>query len=570
MRKSRIFVVLACLALLPSCSFLDFDETNNLNTREDEYKYFSRAKNMLINVYSYIPDNLAMAGTGLRDCGTDDAEFGNTGSSIQMFNNGNWSAMNTLDTAWELYYGIRAANEFLVSIKDVDLSRYEHTGGYESNVRNLEVFPYEARLLRAYYFFELARRYGDIAMPLEMLTIEEANSIGKTPFAEVIEFIVSECDECALKLPVDYNDTRIFGGEVGRVTKGFAMAVKSKALLYAASELHNPSGDKESWKRSAQAALDLISFAPEAGYELDPNDKWDNSVNTSITTSPEVVLMRMGGDNNNFELQNFPIRFTEGQRNTIGGTYPTQNLVDAFQTADGYPVTLGAGGWECEDPSFDPQNPYEGRDPRFYRTILADGSSFKGSVIETRVGGQDHLLLTEGGTPTGYYLRKYIQEGTSFDPQNPVTNKHHWIIYRYAETLLAYAESMIEAFGDPSYTDAVFTMSAANALNQVRNNAGMPAVTVTGKDEFIAAVRNEWRVEFAFEDHRFWDVRRWKAGYDTQRAAYGVTITETDGIKTYQRALYESRTWSDRMYLYPIPQSELFKNTNLNPQNTGW
>ena len=192
-------------------------------------------------------------------------------------------------------------------------------------------------------------------------------------------------------------------------------------------------------------------------------------------------------------------------------------------------------------------------------------------MIETRNGGQDDVLDTEGGSPTGYFLRKYIQESTDFDTDNPVTNKHHWIIYRYAETLLTYAESMIEAFGDPSYTDATFTMSAADALNQVRANAGMPAVTATGKEEFIEAVRNEWRVEFAFEDHRFWDVRRWKIGADTQTEIYGVKITQVSGSTySYERFVYETRKWNDRMYLYPIPQTELYKNSNLAPQNPGW
>lgn len=570
MRKNRILTVLAGLAVLSSCTYLDFDETNSLYTHESMYKYFSNVKGMLINIYSYMPQDLGVVDGAMRDCASDDAEYGNTGASVQSFNNGRWSAADTYDTAWNLYYGIRAANEFIESVKDVDLSRYEHTSGYENNVRNLKIFPYEARLLRAYYFFELAKRYGDIAMPLEVLTIEQANTIGKTPFDDVIDFIASECDECAANLPVVYNAD--YDNEVGRVTRGFAMAVKSKALLYAASELHNPSMDTELWKRSAQAALDLIGFAAEAGYALDPANKWDNSVNSSVTTSPEVILMRMNGDANSFELNNFPIRFTLGNRtgNAATATFPTQNLVDAFQTVNGYPVRLGANGWECEDPSFNPQDPYADRDPRFYWTVLADGSPFKGSVIETRNGGQDDVLVTEGGSPTGYFLRKYIQESTDFDTDNPVTNKHHWIIYRYAETLLTYAESMIEAFGDPSYTDATFTMSAADALNQVRANAGMPAVTATGKEEFIEAVRNEWRVEFAFEDHRFWDVRRWKIASDTQRSIYGVTISEEDGAKTYQRALYETRTWNERMYLYPIPQSELFKNTNLNPQNTGW
>ena len=191
-------------------------------------------------------------------------------------------------------------------------------------------------------------------------------------------------------------------------------------------------------------------------------------------------------------------------------------------------------------------------------------------MIETYVGGSDYASIAEGGSPTGYFLRKYIQESTNLNPNTPVSNKHHWIVYRYAETLLTYAESMIEAFGDPDYTDETYPYSARWAINQVRANVGMPDITVTGKTDFIAALRNEWRVEFAFEDHRFWDVRRWKIGDATQRRIHGVEIIRTGSEYTFRRKVCEQRTWADRMYLYPIPQSELYKNPNLAPQNTGW
>ena len=183
-------------------------------------------------------------------------------------------------------------------------------------------------------------------------------------------------------------------------------------------------------------------------------------------------------------------------------------------------------------------------------------------------GGADHAEVTAGGSPTGYFLRKYIQETTSFVPDKTVTNKHHWVVYRYAETLLAYAESMVNAFGSPDYSDPDYPYSALWALNQVRSNAGMPE---TDADDFRNKLINEWRVEFAFEDHRFWDVRRWKIGDETQRELVAVNIRkDADGTLNFYRQVYENRKWTDRMYFYPIPQSELFKNRNLYPQNLGW
>ena len=506
-----------------------------------------------------MPNNLTT--TTMRDCGSDDAEHGNAASVYQYFNNGAWSAVNTVDDSWSLYKGIRAANSFIEEIADVDLSRYEHDASYENWMKKIAFFPYEARVLRANYFFELARRYGDIAAPLEVLDAHQANTIGKTSFADVIDLIVEECDTCAKYLPQTYQGQP--DNQIGRMTSGFAKALKSKALLYAASPLHNPDGDVELWKRSASAALDIID---DGYYELDPKD-CANKID-----SPEVVMVVIGGASRTFEQNNFPIRFTEGARTGATAVFPSQNLVDAFETAAGYKVTLTDEGWISDDPAFDSSKPYAGRDPRFYRTILANGMEFKGSFIETFVGGLDDAEVTAGGSPTGYFLRRYIQESTSFTPNSTVTNKHNWIVYRYAETLLTYAESMANAFpGDMNHTDSEYPYSALWALNQVRTNAGMPTVSASGYDEFMERLRNEWRVEFAFEDHRFWDVRRWMIGDQTQRELAGVRIVKSQsGALNYYRQVYETRTWTDRMNLYPIPQAELHKNQNLHPQNTGW
>lgn len=540
-----------------SCDYLDFDETNSIYTQEDMYRYFYKTSQMLTNVYRYIPQD---TGSGaLHDCACDDAEYGNTAHHIQTMNNGTWSAINTVDTKFDLYNGIRCANEFIKSVKDVDFSRFENESGYENQMKQLAYYEYEARILRCHFFFELARRYGDIAMPLEMLTTSSANTIKKTPFADVIKFIVEECDACAPKLPLDFNE--VPGKEWGRITRGYAMALKTKALLYAASPLHNPSKDVEAWKKTAAAAKAVMDLN---FYSLDPGDK------VNSTSSKEIILTHMNPASQNFERENFPIRFTEGKRSGAGGNYPTQNLVDAFQTKNGYDVTLTTEGWRSDDPDFDPKNPYDNRDPRFAKTILANGMEFKESRIETFVGGKDYADSRDlGATPTGYFLRKYVVESTSFVPEAEVSNKHHWVIYRYAETLLTYAEAMFEAFGDPNYTDAEFPLSALAALNQVRANSSMPAVNPSA-DQFTDALRREWRVEFAFEDHRFWDVRRWMIGAQTQKQIYGVRIEREGKDLKYTLTTCVNREWDEKMNLYPIPQGELFANPNLNPQNKGW
>ena len=574
MRTKYIILTLLSSLVFASCNYLDFDETNNLKTKEDMYKYFDTSKSMLTYVYSFMPQGCQWFATSgnftpdelaMRDCASDDGEFGAVAANIQNTNNGNWSAIKTFDDSWSLYKGIRAANSFIAEIAQVDFTRYEHNAQYTNWMKQLKYFPYEARVLRAHYFFELARRYGDIAMPLEVLNEEEANTIGKTSFNDVIDFIVSECDEAIADnhLPDSYVNEP--NAEVGRVTKGFAMAVKSKALLYAASKLHNPSMNTDLWKKSAKAALDIINTGL---YSLDPKESANN------LESKETVLMRINDNDASFELFNFPIRFTAGKRNSSQipySNFPSQNLVDAFETVNGYKVTLENTGWVSEDPEFDPQLPYDKRDKRFYLAILANGMQFQEKTIETYKGGADDGIVSEGGSPTGYFLRKYIQEGTLFADGQETSNKHHWVIYRYAETLLTYAESMVNAFNDVNYTDDTYKYSALWAINEVRKNAGMPAIPSSGKDEFLERLYNEWRVEFAFEDHRFWDVRRWKIADSTQRELYGVKIEkQPDGTFNFYKNLYETRNWRDAMYLYPIPQSELYKNANLNPQNTGW
>ena len=569
MKIRNIIIAGVCSLSMLSCSFLDFDETNGGNSADDMYALFGTIKQMLTNVYASMPSYAGFTsatadGLAMRDCASDDAEYGVSNATVQNVNNGTWSATNTYDNVWTLYNGIRAANSFIENFETVDLSRFSSLANYENQMKQIQYYPYEARVLRAYYFFELARRYGDIAMPLEVLTTEQANEIAQTPFEEVIRFIVAECTECAPNLPLSY--ANVPQSEIGRVTRGFALAVKTKALLYAASPLHNASDDAEKWKAAARAAKEVIDLG---FYSLDP-------AYVNNTTSSELILARMNAAAQPFELYNFPYRFTFGNRATgliASGNYPTQNLVDAFETVNGYKVTLGSNGWQSDDPAFDAANPYDNRDPRFARTILADGMAFKGSTIECYVGGADDRTVSLGGSATGYFVRKYLQENANFDPTQTgaAAYMHHWVLYRYAETLLTYAESMVNAFGSGTYTDGEFTLSALDALNEVRANASMPEISVSSKNELLERIRNEWRVEFAFEDHRFWDVRRWKLDpASTQTAIYGVQVVRNDnGSKTYYRRLVETRVWRDAMYLYPIPQAELFKNTNL-VQNVGW
>lgn len=564
--KSGIIYLLVVLFSLVGCNdFLEFDESDRLYDEDSVFSNFGQTTNVLNNIYSYIQQDFGVMGSGaMRDCATDDAEYADPNNPVQDMNDGSWSALNVKDDVFaEMYKGIRSVNNFLENFDEDAYLDFKYNISYPNWEDALKYYSYEARALRAYMYFELVKRYGDVPLITETLTIEEANTIGKTSFEEVIEFIVSECDAVKDHLPYSFLDTK--NKETGRVTKGFAMALKSRALLYAASPLHNKANDVEKWKSAAAAALTVIDSAHIRGWYV--KESGSNAVNNFA--SQEVIFFKNNTNSSNFELYNFPIRFTEGQTSSTG-VCPSQNLVDAFETENGFPVILSDSGWLSDDPEFDPETPYANRDPRFYQTVLHDQADFKGQTIETFVGGQDHGVVTQGGTATGYFLKKYILEDVSFSPGNQVSKPHYWVVFRYGEILLNYAEAMMEAFNDPNYTDATFTISALEALNEVRTAVPMPAITESDPIQFMKRLRNERRVELAFEDHRFWDVRRWNMGASTQKEIFGVKIENNLGDKTYTKFRYESRVWNEGMNLYPIRQQELSSNRNLEPQNIGW
>lgn len=548
MKYFKYAFVLLFLFGIGGCDYLSYDETSNY-TKKDVFSDFNRSKQFLTNIYSRLPSGFNNVGGAMRASGADNAEEINEYEDVHRFNDGSWSASNTLDAEWHsLYRGIRATNRFL---KEFDVSNFEerqYNFDYDELIEQAELYPPQARFLRAYFYFELAKRYGSVPLVTEVLTPEEANQVESSSFEEVVDFIVSETDAIIPKLPVGYQN--IAGSETGRATRGAAMALKARALLYAASPLHNTSGDRQQWVNAAEAAHAIID---SSFYSLIGNyGNLDNN-----RRNPELIMGRRMADNNSFERSNFPV----GYEGANPGTAPTQNLVDAYEMqATGTGIDEAGSG-------YDASNPYQGRDPRLAQTVILNNSNWKGRNVEIWNGGRDGLPQ-DLATPTGYYLKKQVVENVSLAPNNDTVAPHNWILFRYGEVLLNYAEAMNEAYGpeDP----AGMSMTARQAVNLVRARANMPNFpTGMSRDEFRQKLRNERRVELAFEDHRFWDIRRWKIGPSTTEI-YGMEITQNDdGTFNYSRKLVEERVWDDRMYLYPVPQSEIFKNEALQ-QNSGW
>ncbi|WP_310560574.1 RagB/SusD family nutrient uptake outer membrane protein [Flavobacterium sp.] len=537
-----------------NCEDLNYSETS-FNTKETVFSDFARSKSFLTAIYAYLPNDFNSINGAIRATATDEAEHVSDLSDVQKFNDGSWSALQPLDNVWNnMYAGIRASNVFLKESEGQTFSELQYNLDYAELIKQYKNYPYEARFLRAYFYFELVKRYKNIPLVTTVLTPDEALNAKQNSFTEVVNFIASECDAIAAVLPLTYADFSS-AKETGRATKGAALALKARVLLYAASPLQNPSNDLVLWQNAAKAAKEVIALNT---YALSPS--YSSVVNNpSLTPGAELILERREAASNGFEIRNFPIGYQGG--NT--GTCPTQNLVDAYEMrTSGLPIT---------DPAsrYNPLLPYSGRDPRLAQTVILNGSIWKGVQVESFYGGKDGLPITNA-TKTGYYLKKYVIEAVNLDPKagQITTREHSWVIFRYGEVLLNYAEAMNEAYGPANASDLGVT--ALQAVNLVRKRAGMPnfPATIT-QDNFRTKIRNERRVELAFEDHRFWDTRRWKIGEDTKNI-YAMSITRNEDLSlNYQIKLLEVRPFEERMYLYPIPQSEIFKNKNLT-QNTGW
>lgn len=559
MRTKIKYLTISVILLLfnEGCNYLDYDETSG-KTQEEAYGYFDNINSMVSYVYAQLPQDLGCVEEAMMESASDNAIYTWEDNKIHYLTNGTWSPLRLVDDAWNLWEGIRGANSFLENYSPDILKRFEYNADYQDWIKAAALFSYEVRVLRAYYYFELAKRYGDIPLVTKAYTnYEDANSVNKTSFDEVINFIAKECSEAAPNLPVNYND---YNGETGRVTQGMALALKSRALLYAASPLHNPTNDKQKWEKAAKAAYEVIKLN---AYSL-PNIKNDplyEGGDKIFSSSQLIFERRNASESNSFEARNEPM----GNQGALGGNVPTQNLVDAFEMADGTSFDWN-NPEHVKNMYFDASgNPT--RDPRLYLNVLTNESQWRNEKIETFTGGK-HMVLN-GSTPTGYYLRKYMNPAVSLDPVKPNKIRHHYILFRYAEILLNYAEAMNEWLGPDQTGGTDAPLTAREVLNTVRRSADMKDITDTGNN-FTQRIRNERRVELAFEGHRFFDIRRWKMAKEKDvKNIYGIKITKTETGFSYQKVLIEERTWDDKMYLFPFPQEETYINNNLK-QNIGW
>ena len=550
-----LFVAAISLSVI-SCDFLNVDESIGKSS-DYMYGYFDEIDKVVAHIYAQMPDDWGTIDGALREAATDNAVYEWSDSKVYDMYFDSWDKTNPVDDVWDKYYAaIRSVNVYFRDFSSSRFDRFSHNNNIGEQLKVVKNYGYEIRVLRAFFYFELLKRYKNIPLANKVFDKDSLRFVKQAPFDEVVDFIVTECDSGIVNLPVSYADYYLVP-ETGRVTKGAAMALKARTLLYAASPLFNDGKDVEKkYEKAAEAAWALIdSVKTKQWYALVPSEQMWGNGNTALE-SKQLILEKRGGDSNDFEAKNFPIGYEGG----MTGNCPSQNLVDAFEMADG-------SEFDWTNPSH-AADPYAGRDPRLDQTVLRNGSVWQDRTVETFMYGRNGYPL-QGASLTGYYLKKYVDESVSLSTVAIVKKPHHYILFRYAEVLLNYAEAMTEWKGH-TYKDSKYTMSAVEAVNEVRARVGMQPIPASlNKDDFVKKYRNERRIELAFEDHRFWDIRRWMIGPETTKI-YGVKTTKNeDGTFRYEKVLIQDRVWKDKMYLYPISQTEMLKNTDWK-QNPGW
>jgi len=601
MRSIKIFSLLVIIPLvLGSCEALLDPLDDNHSTFERIYRDSDFAEGLLITAYARIPTN----GLTYNDVATDDAVSNVKLNNYLRMATGQWSALSNPVNQWDnCNSAIMYLNQFLTI---VDSTNWKWTN---PEIRKLmqQRFTGEAYALRGLFKYHLLQTVGGIGENDQLLGIPIYNTFIETPeefntprasFAASIESINADLDKALTYLTVDdYKDATtlpagfewvtnissfntVFGNvDLQRMSGRIVKAIKARVALLAASPAFNPTSDITLWENAANAAGDVLNtIGGIAG--LDPvGHKWfhwylDSKNNpayyidqlkltTNQTDQKEMIWRRPKGPSNSRENANFPPGlFGDGNVN------PTQNLVDAFPMANGYPISDAVNSGYIET------DPYTDRDPRLGLCIVYNGakygSAYKYPVIKTSVGGGVNAKdSTENSTRTGYYMKKLLREDVNLTSGSTTTKDHYEVHMRYTELFLIYAEAANEAWGPDGMGANGF--SARDVIGAIRSRAGIAQpdnylASIATKDDMRTMIRNERRLELCFEGFRFWDLRRWKA--DLTEPAKGININKAG--TTFDVVTVEERAYNNTFMHYgPIPQNEILKFSAL-IQNKGW
>jgi starch-binding outer membrane protein, SusD/RagB family len=560
---------------------------------------------------------------------TDEGHCKANWDNAYVMGTGSWGPTKipiAVDVWKKNYAAIRAANRF---IDKVDLIPDADNPLINAQIR--QRMKGEAIFLRAFFYADLLKYFGGVPIVTTVLEPDDEEILfePRETYDATVDFISTELEKALPLLP---NADEVSASEFGRITKGAALALSCKVRLFAASLLFNdpinPANSEfrgkysaNKWLVAAEAAKRFITGTNSlyALHKSTAPDKYGDYEDFFIRRySPEVILSYQnkpsGNDNLNLERICFPGQFfnyTNGNINNL----PLLNLVadyevvkvdaagnvtDSYELGIDKVLSLYASGTTDPVSGWDPQNPYVNRDPRFYQSVFFNQSLWpaRAGIIYNIWQKDPASALTADGAQyltgfynTGFFDRKFLNAYANQTAWGTVLNvNHNYPIIRYAEILLNYAEAVNEAFSSPDVAPGGYPMSARDAVNQIRARAIFPAYTATippgmpikakGKsmppiptgltqEQMRAKIRHERRIEFAYEEQRFWDIRRWKIGKQTENI-YGQTIFKRDnGTFRYATSLIEVRLWDDKYNLFPMWESELMKNPKL-VQNPGW
>jgi hypothetical protein len=498
--------------------------------------------------YTFLVDDYVRFDThrGASAQASDEAVSGTANSSIRYLNQGLFhdhsdrvAAINDIRDIWSrAYAGIRQANVMLTKMPTVPWTP----------VQDQERIKGEMHFIRAFLYFELIKRFGGVPILAKAYEVNDNIDLPRNTYQECVDFILADLAS-AETLPTEYDNANY-----GRATLGAARALKARVLLYAASILNNETNDKAKWAAAAQAAkvvMDMNLYALQPTY----------SDILNVASSPEYIMMKIRGPRAAAENKIVDFAQSPGSGSISGSMNPTQNHVDLYEMKNGKAISDATSG-------YNPQAPYANRDPRLGFNVLYNDQPWQGRRLQMWDGGRDYLSTNTIYTATRYYCRKYWPE--PYIRTQTGTALLNFVYFRYAEILLNYAEAQNEAVG----ADA----SVYAAINEIRSRAevAMPNLPLgLTQDEMRARIRNERAVELAFEDHRWYDIMRWKAGPEiVAKPVFGMNVVRnTNGTFTYNKVLLPNtyqKIFLDHMHRYPIPRSEVNKSNNILIQNPGW
>lgn len=467
--------------------------------------------------------------------------------SYSQYNSGNYQdiAKGTLTSSsvGSLSANFNYWNSGYSAIRNINVF-FEKIDGVPASEEVKAQMVAEIKFLRAFVYAKLIWNYGGVPIIDKAFTLSETlTGVTRNTYDECVAYIVNDLNDVIKVLPNQQT-----GGNIGRASADAARALKSRVLLYYASPLNNPSNIKSRWQDASDAALELINSKRYSLYN-DFHGLFIGNANS------EAIFSKYYSTDVSHNVGYYSGPIGSGG---LGQRDPSQTLVDAFEMTNGViPVINGTINPDPRN-TYDSNNPYINRDPRFYATALYNGAIYKGRPIQPYVGGAD--FIGNDATPTGYYLYKFIDQNLPNSASTPFT--YPWHFFRLAEIYLNYAEAQYNLGNEDN---------ARLYINKVRERVNMPGITEVGSALFDRIV-HERQVELALEGYRYYDVRRWKIAPQTEiLPIQGMQILRNgDGSFTYNRLNLLPRVWDNKFYLLPISRQEVLSSGGSLIQNPGY